>query len=84
MPVVRTDGRTYGHVITKMSRMRRLLHFLRYRVTLSKKLNFLLDGVFEVLEGDLFQISPSAVGWEVRTKCNGEGPGARVRFGNYD
>ena len=33
MPVVRTDGRmlgrsVYGHVITKFSRMGRLLHFL--------------------------------------------------------
>ena len=28
MPVVRTDGRAYGHVITKISRMGRLLNFL--------------------------------------------------------
>ena len=28
MPVVRTDGRGYGHVITKISRMGRLLNFL--------------------------------------------------------
>ena len=31
--------------------------------------------MFEVIEGDLFQISPSAVGCEVRTKRNGEGWG---------
>ena len=35
MPVVRTDGLSggrsvYGHVITKFSRMGRLLHFLTY------------------------------------------------------
>ena len=31
MPVVQTDGRSvYGHVITKFSRMGRLLHFLSY------------------------------------------------------
>ena len=30
MPVVRTDGRAYGHVITKFSRMGRLPHFLSY------------------------------------------------------
>ena len=28
--VVRTDGRAYGHVITKFSRMGRLPHFLSY------------------------------------------------------
>ena len=28
MPVVRTDGRAYGHVITKISRMGRLPNFL--------------------------------------------------------
>ena len=31
----RTDGRTYGHVITNMSRMGRLPHFLRYGATLA-------------------------------------------------
>ena len=30
MPVVRTDGRAYGHVITKFSRMGRLPHFLTH------------------------------------------------------
>ena len=30
MPVVRTDGRAYGHVITKFSGMGRLPHFLSY------------------------------------------------------
>ena len=35
MPVVRrTCGRTHGHVITKISRMSRLPHFLRYGATL--------------------------------------------------
>ena len=29
-PVVRTDGRAYGHVITKFSRMGRLPHFLTH------------------------------------------------------
>ena len=29
-PVVRTDGRAYGHVITKFSRMGRLPHLLSY------------------------------------------------------
>ena len=28
--MVRTDGRAYGHVITKFSRMGRLPHFLSY------------------------------------------------------
>ena len=35
MPVVRTDWRTYGHVITKLSGMGRLPHFLRYGATLA-------------------------------------------------
>ena len=30
MPVVRTDGRAYGHVITKFSQMGRLPHFLTH------------------------------------------------------
>ena len=30
VPVVRTDGRAYGHVITKFSRMGRLPHFLTH------------------------------------------------------
>ena len=30
VPVVQTDGRAYGHVITKFSRMGRLPHFLIY------------------------------------------------------
>ena len=30
-PAVRTDGRAYGHVITKFSRMGRLPAFLTYR-----------------------------------------------------
>ena len=30
MPVVRTDGREYGHVITKFSLCGRLLHFLTH------------------------------------------------------
>ena len=30
MPVVRTDGRAYGHVITKFSWMGRLPHFISY------------------------------------------------------
>ena len=29
-PVVRTDGRAYGHVITKFSQMGRLPHFLTH------------------------------------------------------
>ena len=41
MPVVRTDGRAggraYGHVITKFSRMGRLLHFLTHGATLRAK-----------------------------------------------
>ena len=36
MPVVRTDGRTYGYVITKISRMGRLPDFLRYGATLAR------------------------------------------------
>ena len=40
MPVVLTDGRpigqTYGHVISKISRIDRLPHFIRYGVTLSR------------------------------------------------
>ena len=41
----RTDGRTYGHVITKIFRMGRLPNFLRYGATLASArvgLNFLL------------------------------------------
>ena len=41
MPVVRTDGRAggrsvYGHVITKFSRMGRLLHFLTHGAPLAR------------------------------------------------
>ena len=37
MRVVRTDGgRAYGHVITQISRMGRLSHFLRYGATLAR------------------------------------------------
>ena len=34
-PVVWSDGRTYGHVITKISRMERLPNFLRYGAQLA-------------------------------------------------
>ena len=34
IPVVRTDGRAYGHVMTKFSRMGRLPHFLTHGVPL--------------------------------------------------
>ena len=34
MPVVRTDGQAYGHVITKFSRMGRLPYFLTHGATL--------------------------------------------------
>ena len=40
-PVVRTDGRAYGHVITKFSRMGRLPHFLRYGAPLKFRQLFL-------------------------------------------
>ena len=33
MPMVRSVGRAYGDVITKISRMGRLPHFLRYAAT---------------------------------------------------
>ena len=36
MPVVRTNGRAYGHVITKISRMDGSLNFLRYGAPLSR------------------------------------------------
>ena len=36
MPVVPTNGWTYGHVITKISRMGRLPHFLKYGATLAR------------------------------------------------
>ena len=36
MPVARTDGRTYGHVITRISGIGRLPHFLRYGATLAR------------------------------------------------
>ena len=36
MPVVRTDGRAYGHVITKFSRMGRLPHFLTHGAPLAR------------------------------------------------
>ena len=37
MPVVRTDGLSgYGHVITKFSRMCRLLHFLTHGAPLAR------------------------------------------------
>ena len=41
MPVVRTDsgradGRAYGHVITKIFRIGRLPHFLRYGAALAR------------------------------------------------
>ena len=34
--IVRTDGRTDGHVITKISRMDRLPNFLRYGAPLAR------------------------------------------------
>ena len=37
-PVVQTDGRAYGHVITKFSRMGRLPHFLSYGAPSSRGL----------------------------------------------
>ena len=36
MPVVPTNGWTYSHVITKISRMGRLPHFLKYGATLER------------------------------------------------
>ena len=36
MPVVRTDGRAYGHVITKFSRMGRSPHFLTHGAPLAR------------------------------------------------
>ena len=33
------DGRAYGHVITKIARMGRLPHFLRYGSTLARATN---------------------------------------------
>ena len=36
IPVVRMAGRAYGHVITKISRMGRLPHFLGCGATLSR------------------------------------------------
>ena len=36
MPVVRTGGRADGHLITKISRMGRLPHFLRNGATLAR------------------------------------------------
>ena len=36
MPVVRTDGRAYGHVITKFSRMGRLPHFPTHGAPLAR------------------------------------------------
>ena len=35
-PVVRTDGRAYGHVITKISRMDRLPNFRRHGAPLTR------------------------------------------------
>ena len=37
VPVARTDGRTYGHVITRSSGIGRLPHFLRYGATLARE-----------------------------------------------
>ena len=42
MPVVRTDGRTFGHVINKISRMGGLPHFFGYKATLKRALGALL------------------------------------------
>ena len=36
IPVMRTNGWTHGHVITKISRMGRLPHFLRHGATLER------------------------------------------------
>ena len=35
IPLLRTYGRTYGHEISKISRISRLPHFLRYGATLA-------------------------------------------------
>ena len=61
IPVVRIDGRAYGHVITKFSRMGRLPHFLTHgapqralRARAPLKYSFLKS---------LLYISPDTVWW---------------------
>ena len=42
-PMVRTDGRAQGHVITKFSRMGRLPHFLSYQAPCTRALRARLE-----------------------------------------
>ena len=49
MPVVRTDGRAYGHVITKFSRMGRLPHFLTHGALLRARAPLKLANTFNIL-----------------------------------
>ena len=55
-PVVRTDGgrSVYGHVITKFSRMGRLLHFLTHGAPLARfaRESFAIIGTLRSEEGD--------------------------------
>ena len=46
IPVVQTDGRAYGHMITKFSRMGRLPHFLIYGAPLKNSWKKALDDIW--------------------------------------
>ena len=49
--MVRTDGRAYGHVITKFSRMGRLPHFLRYGAPSTRALRARVEVRYKDLYG---------------------------------
>ena len=58
-PVVRTDGRAYGHVITKFSRMGRLPHFLSYGAPSTRALRARVELRYE-LKVLIFYITSTA------------------------
>ena len=50
--MVRTDGRAYGHVITKFSRMGRLPHFLSYGAPSTRALRARVELRYYVTNGN--------------------------------
>ena len=50
LPVVRTDGRAYSHVITKFPRMGRLPHFLSYGASSTRALRARVELRYKLTE----------------------------------
>ena len=60
-PVVRTDGRAYGQVITKFSRMGRLPHFLSYGAPSTRALRARVELRYELKREPLNTVDHNAV-----------------------